>query len=186
LFASYYYAPDCDRKPVAVDGKMLFPLSIQLDLRRKSQLIIGKRPRKSKEIPRLALTAHISLRQPDLGADGQLCDTEDYDGINPLSGLTSLFPGDLPVLKVSNNYKRHQQSVVSQFKTSTTINLRISPLLVGSFDCYTLTPDMTLLAMHIATLNDSTDCSLSPIKLRMANTLFSPVENAPVLHFNAR
>jgi hypothetical protein len=87
LFSTYYNSNDS--VPLVDDGKILFPLSLCLDLSKKRS--------STSAISKLTLTANVVLKldsPEENGLDGPICDAEEFDAFNPVAILSEGNPAN--------------------------------------------------------------------------------------------
>jgi hypothetical protein len=106
-----------------------------------------------------------------------MSEVDDFDAIDVLGGLSkgnlilikdTLISDQMPVLPFSNVYKNNVAvSNDDEFNTSTTIKLSIGPLLYVTINLYEVTPDLNLLALHLLTSPEITECNLISVNVRM-------------------
>ncbi|KAL2917243.1 hypothetical protein HK105_203308 [Polyrhizophydium stewartii] len=179
LLLSYTYIPKrAARKPLvcASNTCILFPLSAHLD--------VGRTRAARSQASRVHLAATLLQTVPRFDEEtllgGEICDPEDFDGINAYANLRDdpLFD-QVPQLTVSNQHKRMAPAPAGPFSRLVKTSLPVLPALAVSVNTTTAGSSNALLAVCIERFADvhvDFAASIDAVHVQMSNAYVSPIQ----------
>ncbi|KAJ3269771.1 hypothetical protein HDV01_001028 [Terramyces sp. JEL0728] len=165
LFSEYYN----NLTPLVNSKYVLFPISSEIDIGRK---------RASQSLKtRMTLTCHVSEIYSEQTTE--ICDPEDFDGINAFAGLLkNEMVGEVPKLAIPNNYRPIFDNTIEVLKKHCSKILPILPLLNSFISVSSFSNFNSLLSL---TVQSPIKLEIQDIQVDMPGTLINTLSRFPMV-----